>query len=42
MTLLAQGLKPTRIVTHRLPLAEWRQGFDLFERKEATKVLLLP
>ncbi|MBI5767938.1 MAG: alcohol dehydrogenase catalytic domain-containing protein [Verrucomicrobia bacterium] len=42
MKLLAQGLKPTRIVTHRLPLAEWRQGFDLFERKEAVKVLLTP
>lgn len=42
MTLLAQGLKPTRIVTHRLPLTEWQTGFDLFERKEAAKVLLLP
>lgn len=42
MQLLAQGLKPTRIVTHRLPLADWQQGFDLFERKVATKVLLLP
>lgn len=42
MTLLAQGLKPTRIVTHRLPLAEWRRGFDLFESKSAAKVLLFP
>ncbi len=42
MRLLAQGLQPTRIVTHRFPLAEWRRGFDLFERKEAVKVLLLP
>lgn len=42
MALLGQGLKPSRIVTHRLPLAEWRQGFDLFERKEAAKVLLFP
>lgn len=42
MRLLAEGLKPSQIVTHRLPLADWRQGFDLFERKEAVKVLLSP
>lgn len=42
MRLLAQGLKPTRIVTHRFPLADWQKGFDLFERKEAVKVLLHP
>lgn len=42
MKLLAQGLKPTRIVTHRYPLSEWQQGFDIFERKEALKVLLTP
>jgi L-iditol 2-dehydrogenase len=42
MKLLAQGLRPSRIVTHRLPLARWREGFDLFERKEALKVLLTP
>lgn len=42
MQLLAQGLRPTRIVTHRFPLAQWRDGFELFERKEAVKVLLAP
>lgn len=42
MKLLRQGLRPTRIVTHRLPLAQWREAFDLFERKEAAKVLLSP
>jgi threonine dehydrogenase-like Zn-dependent dehydrogenase len=42
MRLLAQGLRPTRIVSHRFPLAEWQQGFALFERKEAAKVLLRP
>lgn len=42
MQLLAQGLRPSRIVTHRLPLARWREGFELFERKEAVKVLLMP
>lgn len=42
MKLLAQGLRPSRIVTHRLPLGQWREAFDLFERKEAAKVLLIP
>jgi L-iditol 2-dehydrogenase len=42
MQLLAQGLRPSRIVTHRLPLKRWREGFELFERKEAVKVLLRP
>jgi L-iditol 2-dehydrogenase len=42
MTLLGQGLRPSRIVTHRLPLDQWREGFDLFERKSALKVLLTP
>lgn len=42
MRLIAQGLKPSRIVTHRFPLAEWKKGFGIFERKEALKVLLHP
>ena len=42
MKLLAQGLRPSRIVTHRLNLDQWREGFDLFERKSALKVLLIP
>ncbi len=42
LKLLAQGLRPSRIVTHRLPLAQWREAFDLFERKEAAKILLAP
>lgn len=42
MKLLAQGLRPSRIVTHRLPLAQWREGFDLFESKVAAKILLHP
>lgn len=42
MKLLAQGLRPSRIVTHRFPLTQWREGFELFERKEALKVLLTP
>ncbi len=42
MKLLAQGLRPSRIVTHRFALDDWQQGFDLFERKQALKVLLTP
>jgi L-iditol 2-dehydrogenase len=42
LKLLSQGLRPSRIVTHRLPLEKWREGFELFERKEAAKVLLHP
>jgi len=42
MRLLSRGLKPTRIVTHRLPLSRWEEGFELFARKQALKVLLHP
>jgi L-iditol 2-dehydrogenase len=42
LQLLAGGMRPSRIVTHRLPLERWREGFDVFERKEAAKVLLHP
>ncbi len=42
MKLLAQGLRPGRIITHRFPLERWREGFELFERKEAAKILLTP
>jgi L-iditol 2-dehydrogenase len=30
----------TRVITHKLPLSEWRTGFDLCERGDALKVLL--
>lgn len=33
---------PTVIITHTLPLEEAVKGYDLFERKEALKVLLKP
>jgi L-iditol 2-dehydrogenase len=42
LKLMAQGLRPSRIVTHRFPLDRWREGFDLFEHKQALKVLLNP
>ncbi|BBL93419.1 dehydrogenase [Thermus thermophilus] len=41
LNLLASGkLQPERIVSHRLPLEEAPQGYALFDRKEALKVLL--
>lgn len=40
LELLAGGLRPSRIVTHRFPLKDWQTGFDLFEKQAALKVLL--
>jgi L-iditol 2-dehydrogenase len=42
MRLMDQGMRPSRIVTHTLPLSQWAQGFDLFEAKDAVKVILQP
>jgi threonine dehydrogenase-like Zn-dependent dehydrogenase len=35
-------LDPTPIVSHRLPLEDAVQGYELFDRREATQVLLAP
>ncbi|MET1233010.1 MAG: L-threonine 3-dehydrogenase [Candidatus Limnocylindrales bacterium] len=40
--LLEQGLDLSPIITHRLPLAEYRQAFDLVAAGHAGKVVLLP
>jgi L-iditol 2-dehydrogenase len=37
-----QTLNLSDVITHRFPLSEWRQGFDLMEEKQAVKVLLSP
>jgi len=43
LAVLAEGkLDPTEIITHRLPLGEARQAYQLFYRYEATKVVLQP
>jgi threonine dehydrogenase-like Zn-dependent dehydrogenase len=45
LALLAAGrLDPTRLITHRLPLAQAPEGYRIFDRKEenAVKVLLKP
>ncbi len=40
---LAMGKIPlNHIVTHRLPLEDWEEGFRLMEGRRAVKVLLLP
>ena len=35
-------LDPTPVISHRLSLEEAPKGYDLFDRREATKVLLAP
>ncbi len=40
--LLRGGLDVTPVVTHRLPLEEWPQAFDLIASRHAGKVVLLP
>jgi threonine dehydrogenase-like Zn-dependent dehydrogenase len=43
MTLLAEGrVDPLPVVSHRLPLEEAPTGYELFDRREASKVLLRP
>lgn len=40
---VAKGdLDPTKIITHRLPLDEAEEGYDLFRSREAMKVVLTP
>lgn len=43
LALMAQGQVDTRsLVSHILPLAEWREAFRLFEEKQGLKILLEP
>jgi L-iditol 2-dehydrogenase len=43
INLIAGGLLPAgEIITHRLPLREWRHGFEELEAQRALKVLLVP
>ncbi len=43
LSLLGQGLVDTRcLVTHVLPLAEWREAFRLVEERQGLKVVLQP
>ncbi len=40
--LAAGTLDPTPVITHRLPLADAAEAYRLFDRREATKVVLRP
>jgi L-iditol 2-dehydrogenase len=41
--LISKGLLPAeKMITHRLPLAEWQSAFRLLEDRQAVKVILLP
>ena len=41
MSILEQGkVKIEDTITHRLPLQDWKKGFDLMEQKQAIKILL--
>jgi threonine dehydrogenase-like Zn-dependent dehydrogenase len=42
LRLAAGELDPTPVLTHRLPLADAAEAYRLFERREATKVVLEP
>jgi threonine dehydrogenase-like Zn-dependent dehydrogenase len=42
-TALARGeVDPTPLISHRMPLEDAAEGYDLFDRREATKVVLEP
>jgi threonine dehydrogenase-like Zn-dependent dehydrogenase len=38
----AGDVDPIPLISHRLPLEEAQRGYELFQRREATKVLLVP
>jgi L-iditol 2-dehydrogenase len=43
MKLLGSGkIKVDPLITHRLPLEKWQEGFEVLRRKEAVKVILVP
>jgi L-iditol 2-dehydrogenase len=43
LTLMGRGvIRTEKLISHRFPLDEWKKAFDLFERKEGTKFILIP
>jgi L-iditol 2-dehydrogenase len=43
LELMKRGVIQTeRLISHEFPLHEWRQAFDMFEKKEGIKLLLMP
>ena len=39
---IAGTIDPTPLISHRLPLEDAPRGYELFDRREATKVVLIP
>lgn len=42
MKILEQGFNVKDCITHEMSIADWKQGFDLMEAKQAVKILLNP
>jgi L-iditol 2-dehydrogenase len=43
LALLASGQVQTRpLISHTMPITEWQQAFDVFERREGVKIVLTP
>ncbi len=43
LEMIAAGeIAPSRVITHRLPLEEAQRAYELFDSREATKVVLVP
>jgi len=41
--LISKGLLPAeKLITHRLPLEQWEEAFQLLESRQAVKVILIP
>ncbi|NWG04560.1 MAG: zinc-binding dehydrogenase [Syntrophaceae bacterium] len=43
LSLMGRGvIQGEKLISHRFPLDEWREAFDLFERREGIKLVLIP
>jgi L-iditol 2-dehydrogenase len=43
LSLMGRGvIQGEKLISHRFPLDEWRDAFDLFERREGLKLVLIP
>ncbi len=41
--LVSKGLLPAeKLITHKFPLEKWKEAFDLLEKRQAAKVILIP
>jgi threonine dehydrogenase-like Zn-dependent dehydrogenase len=40
--LVAGRIDPSPVISHRMPLEDAAEGYALFDRRQATKVVLLP